>query len=93
LIAAEVKHDGAPFWRRVALLTAGWTCIALGFAGLFLPVLQGILLLAIGLLLLSAEYHFARKWMRWLRLRYPSVRPVLRHHRLRFLHHRSRSPR
>ncbi len=40
-------------WRRFLLWVAGWFCIFLGILGLFLPILQGILFLLIGLFILS----------------------------------------
>ncbi|HEX7006430.1 MAG TPA: hypothetical protein VF274_04785 [Alphaproteobacteria bacterium] len=41
-------------WQKVALYWTGWAFVVLGVLGLFLPVLQGILFLLIGLFLLSA---------------------------------------
>jgi uncharacterized protein len=61
------------YWRRVAILTAGWGLIAVGLVGLFVPVLQGILMIAAGLLLLAREYHWARKALARLRRRFPNV--------------------
>ena len=40
-------------WRRLAVWVTGWFCIFLGILGLFLPILQGILFLLIGLFILS----------------------------------------
>jgi uncharacterized membrane protein YbaN (DUF454 family) len=59
--------------KRVLLLTAGWLLLALGVAGLFLPLLPGILLLLTGLALLSFEYQWARRWIVKLRERFPSA--------------------
>jgi uncharacterized membrane protein YbaN (DUF454 family) len=59
--------------KRVALLCVGWGFILLGIAGLFLPVLQGILFLVIGLFILSYEYVWAHKLLQKLRLRFPAV--------------------
>ena len=39
--------------KRMALLVSGWTFVGLGVVGLFVPVLQGVLFLAVGLVLLS----------------------------------------
>ena len=39
--------------RRMLILSAGWFFVVLGILGIFLPILQGILFLAIGLILLS----------------------------------------
>ena len=41
-------------WQRIALYWTGWVFVVLGVLGLFLPILQGILFLLIGLFLLSA---------------------------------------
>ena len=72
-----VGEETRAFARRIVLLSVGWVCVLLGLIGLVLPFLQGILLLAIGLLLLSAEYRFAQKLVRWLRLRYSWLRALL----------------
>lgn len=52
---------------RVARIVAGVAFLILGFLGLFLPFLQGILFLTIGLTLLSHESERARQWSEWLR--------------------------
>lgn len=57
--------------KRLLLEITGWSFIVLGIAGLFLPVLQGILFLLIGLSILSANHHWARLWMIRLRERFP----------------------
>ena len=47
--------------------------VVLGIAGLFLPVLQGVLFLLVGLILLSTESSRAR-WLRQaFRRRYPGI--------------------
>jgi len=60
---------------RQKWLTAivGWTFIVLGIAGLFLPVLQGILFLMIGLIILSSEYAWARHLLEKVRARFPKA--------------------
>lgn len=59
---------------RYFLLTAlGWGFVVLGVAGLFLPFLQGILFLAIGLIILSGVSPRARLWRQRLVVRYPAV--------------------
>jgi len=59
--------------KRILLLILGWSFMALGVAGLFLPVLQGILFLLIGLAILSTEYHWARRWITRLYRKYPEA--------------------
>ncbi len=60
-------------FKRWALLAAGWIFIVLGIAGLFLPVLQGILFLLIGLVLLSSEYVWAHRLLNKLKQQFPTV--------------------
>ena len=59
--------------KRWAMLLAGWSFILLGIAGLFLPVLQGILFLLIGLLILSSEYVWAHHLVNKLKQHVPAV--------------------
>ncbi|MCD4751058.1 MAG: YbaN family protein [Thermoanaerobaculales bacterium] len=58
---------------RILRLTLGWTCVLLGVIGLFVPILQGILLILVGLWLLSRESSWARRWLLKLRIRFPSA--------------------
>jgi len=66
------------FVGRIAMLAVGWMFIVLGVAGLFLPILQGILFLAIGLLVLSKESVIAHRWLEALKQRYPKINKPLR---------------
>ena len=59
--------------KRVIVLALGWAFILLGIAGLFLPILQGILFLLIGLAILSTESRVARYCLLRLRRRYPKL--------------------
>jgi uncharacterized membrane protein YbaN (DUF454 family) len=54
---------------RVSRIVFGVTFLVLGVIGLFLPFLQGILFLVVGLTLLSAESDRARRLLDWLRSR------------------------
>ena len=49
--------------KRIGRIVLGVICLILGVAGLFLPFLQGILLLVVGLSLLSTESERARNWL------------------------------
>ncbi len=62
--------------KRGLVLFAGWSFILLGIAGLFLPVLQGVLFLLIGLIILSSEYVWAHHLLNKLRLRFPKLGAV-----------------
>jgi uncharacterized membrane protein YbaN (DUF454 family) len=59
--------------KRFALVAAGWILVALGVAGLFLPLLPGVVLLLVGLWMLSSEYDWARRLSLKLRQRFPEV--------------------
>ncbi len=63
----------AQVWR-VARIIAGAVLIGIGVIGLFLPFLQGIALIAAGLLLLAREFHWARRLVDWLRRRWQAAR-------------------
>ena len=70
--------------RRVVVLILGWALIALGVVGLFLPVLQGVLFLFLGLYVLSRESKIAHSWMERLRARHPELDEKLHRWRERF---------
>ena len=59
--------------KRVLVLIVGWCFILLGFVGLFLPILQGLLFLLIGLIILSSEYVWAHHLLTKLRQRFPKL--------------------
>ena len=59
--------------KRWLLLLSGWGFILLGIAGLFLPFLQGILCLLIGLVILSSEYAWAHNLLTQLERRFPKL--------------------
>jgi uncharacterized membrane protein YbaN (DUF454 family) len=60
--------------KRVGFLIIGWFFIGLGVLGLFLPFLQGILFILIGLAILSSRSKLIRRFLKHLEERYP------RHH-------------
>lgn len=59
--------------KKALVLVVGWIFILLGIAGLFLPVLQGILFLMIGLIILSSEYVWAHHLLAKVRARFPKI--------------------
>ena len=71
LVRTEEAKPRRPWLVRMAILVTGWAFVALGILGLFLPILQGILFLAIGGMLLSMESPWAQRVMERLRIRYP----------------------
>lgn len=59
--------------KRVALIVVGWLFLIVGIAGLFLPFVQGILFILIGLLILSTEYVWAHHLLHKLRTKFPRI--------------------
>ncbi len=59
--------------KKIVVLLLGWGFIVLGVIGLFLPILQGVLFLIVGLLILSSEYVWAHHLLQKLRTRFPQV--------------------
>jgi len=59
--------------KRALILTVGSLFVLLGLIGLFLPFLQGILFLVIGLLILSKESKTAHRILERWRERHPQA--------------------
>ncbi len=57
--------------KTVGILVAGWVLVFLGIIGLFLPLLQGILLLMLGLSVLSLRSRTIQRFLKRLEARYP----------------------
>lgn len=68
-ISPEMKSTA----KRILTIVVGWMFILLGIAGLFLPILQGILFILIGLIILSTEYVWAHHLLQKLRARFPRI--------------------
>jgi uncharacterized membrane protein YbaN (DUF454 family) len=62
-----------PLLKRITVLALGWFFVLLGIIGLFLPILQGILFILIGLIILSTEYVWAHRLLEKLQARYPTI--------------------
>ncbi len=59
--------------KKALMLVAGWTFMVLGVVGLFLPFMQGILFIMIGLTILSGEYVWAHHLLCRVRTRFPKI--------------------
>ncbi|MEO8275782.1 MAG: hypothetical protein ABI639_06150 [Thermoanaerobaculia bacterium] len=70
---ARFQRLPLPTWLRVSVITFGWLMILLGIAGLFLPILQGGLCLALGFALLSIGSQTLHLWFRGLMGRWPRI--------------------
>jgi uncharacterized membrane protein YbaN (DUF454 family) len=69
--------------KRALVLIVGWAFILLGIVGLFLPVLQGILFLLVGLVILSSEYVWAHHLLRRVGERFPKLQSMIDRAKLR----------
>ena len=61
------------FLKRLLVQFVGWAFIVVGIIGLFLPIIQGILCLLIGLIILSTQYAWAHRLMEKVRARFPRL--------------------
>lgn len=59
--------------KEILIIVAGWILLILGFIGLFLPVLQGVLFIFIGLYILSHKSPWAYKLLNKLKYRFPRL--------------------
>jgi uncharacterized protein len=69
-----VSRRPSPMRRKVrqwSILATGWIFVLLGVVGLFLPLMQGVLFILIGLVLLSAVSPRARLAIQRIRRRWP----------------------
>jgi len=66
-------------FKRAGVLILGWAFVLVGIVGLFLPVLQGVLFILIGLFILSSEYIWAHHLLEKIRGRFPRVASQLDH--------------
>ncbi len=60
------------FWK-VFRLTLGWILIVVGFVGLFVPILQGLLLMFGGISILAAESRWARELLGYIKAKLGSL--------------------
>ena len=65
--------EGKARFKRLVIYWTGWAFIALGILGIFLPVLQGVFFLLIGLLLLSNSSPRAARLLNHIRGRFPKL--------------------
>lgn len=67
------------FWfLRILRWTLGVVFLILGILGLFLPVLQGILFLAIAALLFALDFPVINRWINQLAHRFPPLKLPVR---------------
>ena len=59
--------------KRIFALVLGWALVIFGVIGLFVPILQGILFILLGLWVLSRESLWAQRSLHNLRLKFPTM--------------------
>jgi len=59
--------------KKAVVQVVGWIFLVAGIAGLFLPFLQGILFILVGLVILSSQYEWAHKVLGHARKWFPKV--------------------
>lgn len=70
------KHTSTK--AKIIRLSLGYCFLLLGFLGGFIPILQGWIFIALGLILLKDHALWARRLSVWLRRKYPKVRPAFK---------------
>lgn len=66
---------------RILRQVIGWTLIALGLVGSLVPVMPGMLFIAIGALLLAPHVRVFRRFSAWIHKKFPHMRGPLRRFR------------
>jgi len=59
--------------KKAVVQLVGWMFLLAGIAGLFLPFLQGILFILVGLVILSSQYAWAHKVLVHAKKRFPKM--------------------
>jgi uncharacterized protein len=67
----EAGGTGMEKFKQIGILMIGWTFLLVGVVGLFLPVLQGIFFIMIGLAILSSRSKTIQRFLKHFGERYP----------------------
>ena len=70
-LGSDFSSNAMSAIKRIGLLIVGWFFIVLGILGLFLPILQGVLFILIGLAILSTRSEIIKRFLKHLEERYP----------------------
>jgi uncharacterized membrane protein YbaN (DUF454 family) len=68
-----MAEAGATFMKMILLQAAGYLFLVLGVIGLVVPILQGFLFMAIGLIILAKTAPWAERVLDRFRDRYPKA--------------------
>lgn len=69
--------DGGSIVKRICMSVTGYGFLVLGVLGLFLPILQGVLFLVVGLLILSQHAPWAARVLAWIKGRHPKIHDTI----------------
>ena len=72
-LRARFRPLPLPLWVRMTTIVVGWLLVVIGIVGIFLPVLQGGISLALGLALLSISSQWVHLRLRKLLARWPRL--------------------
>ncbi len=72
------RRRGPQGWRRAGRVVSGVLLLLLGVVGLFVPVLQGVLLLVAGVAVLAPVFPPARRVLVAVHRRWPRLRRATR---------------
>ena len=75
----DARSEPRTYWKKMARLITGWIFIIFGVIGLFLPILQGILFLALGIYLLAPCITFFHRMQERLYARHPHLKNRVQH--------------
>ena len=78
--------DGMNRIKKIGILIIGWFFIGLGIIGLFLPILQGILFIMIGLAILSSRSKLVKRFLKHIEERHPHFHARVEIWREKFSH-------
>ncbi len=66
-------------FKKMGILILGWIFVGLGILGLFLPILQGVLFIMIGLAILSSRSKLVKRFLKHIEERYPHHHERMEH--------------
>lgn len=64
--------------KTLLIVLLAVACFIIGVAGLFLPIIPGLVFIAFSLFLLSTRFSFVRRWLETLERKYPAVAEKVR---------------
>jgi hypothetical protein len=73
LARAKERLASLPLGVRITLFLVGWTLLLAGIAGLFLPILQGAVMILAGAAVLSLVSELIYEWLRLGLRRWPKL--------------------